>query len=316
MNEARALSAILAVLLVASYLTWTREEKKETSGAPQKVTVVDAKSEDLKEVVLITRTQTVALQRKKDAEQKPYSWFEIETKSGKRGFVGNDKTADFMKDFAPFVALRSLGTALDDKELEETKLKHPEKKLVLRFEKNDRVFSIGGRTYGSRDHYVRPRDGKEAFLIESKLLGDLEYPEGRFMQRNLRELEPKNVTDIVIRARGKERRVVHQNRLSDKDAYWADANKPDEKNETLENYVDKIEKLTARKYRPAGEEPKGEAVLEVVWLEDGKVKETMMLEKAKDEYFARSGVTHLWTEVSKSTAQQLETDLETILRDQ
>ncbi|MBI4817219.1 MAG: DUF4340 domain-containing protein [Deltaproteobacteria bacterium] len=313
MNEVKTLSALLVVALVGAYLTWTREEKKDGSAAT-KVTVIDAKPEELKEVVFITKTQTVALSRKKDADQKPYAWFEIETKTGKRGFVGNDKTEDFLKDFAPFTALRSLGTQLDPKELEETKLKAPEKKLIIRAAGSERVFVVGGRTYGSRDHYVRPRDGQEIFLIESKQLGDLEYPEGRFMQRNLRELDSKDVTDIVIKAKGKERRVVHGNRLSEKDAFWADVDKPDARDETLENYVDKIEKLAARKYLPAGEDPKGEPVMEVIWMEDAKIKETMTIVKAKDEFYGRSGVTHLWAEISKSAAQQLETDLGTILQ--
>jgi hypothetical protein len=121
----------------------------------------------------------------------------------------------------------------------------------------------------------------------------------------------------VVKAGGKEKRLLHKNRLSAKDAFWADADKPDERSETVENYIHKLDNLTATKYATDEKPfPKADPVLEVVWSEDDKVLDTLALGRSGSGsgtvYYVSSGATHQAVEVSRATAEQIERDLATI----
>jgi hypothetical protein len=314
-GEVRVLGGLLAVLLVGAYLSWT---KKEETVSSEKVTVLEAKPDDIQGLRLYTKTQTVSVERR-TTEGEPYVWFEIETGTKKRSFVGNKTTSSLFESFGPFVALRSLGSSLTKEQLDQAKLEKPESKLVLRLRDSDRTYEVGGRTYGARDWYVRATGQKEVYLVASRVLSDIEFPEGRFMQRKLRNLEDKDVTAAVLKAGPREKRMLHQNRLSDKDAYWADAAQPDAKNETIENWLDKLTNLNASTYLEESALKDATPVFEVAWFEEDEAKERVTLYRVPDgdkqKYLARSTATRLPVEVPRSTAEQLEQDLAVVLAD-
>lgn len=312
MRENQLLLGVLVVLCGTAYWTWTKEEKKVTT---EKVAMVSAQPADIKLIRFVTKTQTVSVSRR-DLKGEEYTWFEIATKYRTRGFVGNDKVSELFASFAPFNALRSLGPVAKDK-LENIKLDKPQKKLTLELQSGSKVFEVGDRTYGSRDHYVKPSAGKEVYLVESKVLGDLEYPESRFMQRNLRKAPMEEVNALEVTAGGKTRRFLHQNRLAKNEAYWATDTAADQQNETVGNWVSKLDTLSVRTY---SEDPKvltdATLVLELAWIDpDDKKSETLSLYRKKAEkgdaqdYFAVGSATKLPVEVTRSVAEQLERDL-------
>ena len=132
----------------------------------------------------------------RDADAQKYGWFEVEVRKRKRAFAGNEETDKLIEGFAPFKALRSLGKDLAGKEFEETKLQKPERRLVLNYGGSPKEFEIGGRTSGARDHYLKAKGGNEIYLVASKILGDLEYPEGKYMQRKLRTAKLDQVEKV------------------------------------------------------------------------------------------------------------------------
>jgi hypothetical protein len=312
MKENHLLLTVLVVLLGTAYWSWTKEEKKVTT---EKVVMVSGQPADIELIRFTTKTQTVSVSRR-DLKGEAYVWFEIASKTRTRGFVGNDKVDDLLKSFAPFSALRSLGPVEAEK-LEAIKLKKPEKKLTLRIKGAEKVFQIGDRTYGSRDHDVKPTAGKEVYLVESKVLGDLEYPESRFMQRNLRKADMQEVNALEVTAGGKTRRFLHQNRLAKAEAYWATDTSPEQQNETVGNWVSKLDTLSVRTYPEDADVLKDATlVLELAWIDPGDKKaETMALYRKKAEkgdaqdYFAVGTATKLPVEVTRSVAEQLERDL-------
>lgn len=312
MRENQLLLGVLVVLLGTAYWSWTKEEKKVTTEA---VTIVAGQPSELELIKLVTKTQTVSVSRR-DVKGESYVWFQIDTKHRNRGFVGNDKVDELLKSFAPFSALRSLGPVSADK-LEAIKLKKPEKKLSLKVKGSERHFEIGDRTYGSRDHYVRPTAGKEVYLVASKVLGDLEYPESRFMQRNLRKADLQDVTALEVTAGGKTRRFLHQNRLAKNEAYWATDTNPEQLNETVGNWVSKLDTLSVRNYLEGPDALKGATlVLELAWIDPAdKKSETLSLYRRKaekgegEDYFGVGTATRLPVEVTRSVAEQLERDL-------
>lgn len=313
-KEVRVLFGVVFVLLIGAYLSWTKKEQKATA---EKVVMADIKADDLTGLGLMTKTQTVSVE-KKTAERRDYWWFSIETGTRKRGFVGGEASKELLESFGPLMAQRKLGSSFTPEQLEEMKLAgRGEGKLILKLRNGERSYDLGGRTFGARDWYVRPTGGKDVYLVPSKTIADLEFPEGRFMQRQLRKLALKDVSAVTIKAGGQEKRLLHQNRLSEKDAFWADADAADAPNETFGNYVDKLNALAAIAYVEQDALKDATPVLQVTWFEDDKPKESTQLFRVADgdktKYLAVSDATLLPVEVTRSTAEQLEQDLAVVL---
>ena len=159
------------------------------------------------------------------------------------------------------------------------------------------------------------------FLVANRVLSDLEFPESKFMQRKLRLAKREDIAYVTFSAGGKLKKALHKNRLSAKDAYWADEAAPEEKSESIDLYLDKVDKLSAIKYSsdfaPIVE---GEPVVEISWYGEGdKLLEQLSLSKDKVgkrvRWIARSTSTHVPVEVTRSTAEQLGRDLSVIFGD-
>jgi hypothetical protein len=320
MKEVKLYGSLLAVSLIVAFWSYTKGEKTPASGS-EKVDVVEVPKDSLRGLVYFAKTSTVEVSFKKDEAGKEYPWFAVEQGKRKRSFAGNDKVKAMLDGFAPFKALRTLGK-LEGAELKETKLEAPEKKLVLKLRDGERAIDVGGRTSGSRDHYVRPAGGKDVYLVASAVLGDLEFPEGRFMQRKLREEAVKDISKAVLSANGKTKTIYQKNRLSPSDAFWALESAPEEKNETVDNYVDKLEKLAATDFANDDEKypREGTPILEVRWFGEDETKEINQTEiwkvegaDKKVEYYAISNATHVPVKLSKFAAEQVERDLGTVL---
>ncbi len=315
MNEIKVYGALLAALLVGAYLSWTKDDTPTKEIA---VTIFDVKKEAVEGLTLYAKTQTVAVSFKDDAGAH-YPWFEIESKGKKRGFAGNEIFTEHLAKLAPFQAQRSLGKNLTADELKQTALEKPERRLEIRYSGKKKVFDIGGRTSGSRDFYVRPQGDPEVFLVESRSISDLEFPEGRFMQRKLRTEKMEEIEKVVISSSAGTKTGLHKNRLSAKDAFWSDASAPDTKMETLENYLDKLDKLVVVEYlADDGALEDAVPILEVTWYGEneksfGTTKLVRKGEDKKAEYYATSPATHVPVKVSKFTAEQLERDLKTLM---
>lgn len=320
MNELKIYGALLVALLGGAYWSWTREDPAATTS--DKVTIVEGLPGQLKAVTFFAKTATITVTKKREDKGGDYHWFVVEQHGKKKSFLGNDKVEKMLEGFAPLKGLRSLGK-LEGAELAETKLDKPERRLVLSFESGDRELEVGGRTSGARDHYVRIKGQTQVFLVGSAVLGDLELPEGRFMQRKLRNEPLNEVGKLMVAANGKTKVLLHQNRLSPNESYWAAETKPDEKNETLGNWVDKLDKLTAVDYGTEEAklplEAEGTPILEATWYgDDGeKTLSTISLWKVGDDkktdYYARATATRRPVKLSRLAAEQLEKDLESVL---
>ncbi len=313
-REVKILGGSLVLLMAASYLSFT---KKDEAVSAEKVTILEAKPEQLKGISMITRTQTIAFERRKSAAGEEYPWFTIESNKKKRGFKGNKSTTGMIETFAPFSALRTLGADVVGDQLAETKLDRPESKLILRVGNGDKVFEVGGRTFGTRDYYLRAAGGKEIYLVASKNLADFEFPESRFMQRQVKEIETKDVTSVLLKAGNKEKRFLQQNRLSTKDAFWAAQETPEAKSETFENYLHKVESLSASGYVEESAIAGATKVLEISWHEDEKAKEILTIyrggEPGKEKYYGVSTTTVMPVELPKTSTEQVEQDLASVL---
>lgn len=315
MREVKLYGAVLAALLFAAYLSWTRKE------APQdleKATLLEVKAEAIQALDLYTKSTTVAFSRRQGEGGQSYPWFAVETQERARGFAGNDEVKKLLEGFGPFTAVRSLGKELSQRELEEIQLAKPQATLVITHGTTRKEFEVGGRTGGARDWYVRPKGGKEVFLVASRILGDLEFPESKYMQRRLRAELVKDVERLTLNGGGRSLVALQKNRESGPEAFWSTEAAPEERDETLGNFIDKLEKLSVAEYLEGDRLEDAVPILEVEWTGAagkrlGSAKLYRRGEGKTADYLAVSSTTRVPVKVSRFTGEQLERDLPSVL---
>lgn len=312
MNENRVYAVLLVALLGAAYVTWSRSDETPDEN---KVALIGGQAAGLEALTLVTTTATVQLNMT-DTDGVRRGVFTTINRQGKRSFLSNETFEDAVESYAKLEALRSLGKLTKD-EQSEVGLNRKFRKLALDVAGTTYRFRLGGRTNGARDHYAQREGSDEVYLLPSALIADLELPQGRYMQRKLRRADGKDVAGAVINAGDRQLEGVHKNRLAPREAYWAQAETPDDVAEALTNFLKKVETLSALSYLDGDEAfQAAEPVLELVWKgEDGQTLDTLELrrEGPKGRYLARSKTTVRAVEVPRSSAAQIESDLSVIL---
>lgn len=311
MREVKFYSVVLMALMVLAYLSWTK--KDEATKDAGKVTLLSAAPKAIEKLEFFSKTSTVKMTFREVGGER-FAWFEMQGSRSPRVFGGSEKTEKFLETFAPFEALRGLGNDLSEDELKLTGLKTPERKLIITVQGKAKTFDVGQRTNGARDHYVRPKASQAVFLVASKVLSDLQFPEGKLMQRKLRNEPGTEVAKVSLSVGDLKLTALHRNRLSAKEAFWTSEKAPKTKNETLGNYLEKLEKLTASEYlKDETAFEAAEPVLEAVWFaEDGDELGRVSLRRTgtgKDAtYYALSKTTRVPVKVSRFTAEALQQD--------
>ncbi len=311
MNENRIYGGLLLALLVLSYLSWHHEPDRPGG---RRVPLSDIRPAELERVVLFAPTATVTVTFPTlDGSRR--AWFEFETKTRTRRFAGNAAFDTALEGLARFEALRSLGR-VEPELLQEMGLAAPKRRMALTG-RTELVFELGERTPGARDFYARRPGEAEVFLIPGAPINDFETPAGRYMQRKLRVAPLADVASIELRAGEESRVLLHQNRLSATDSYWAFSDAPDTPSEALGNYVDKLEKLSVSEYLEPDDFESAALVLTVLWKDKGEqVLDRMELrrpgELKNSHYYARSAAVAAPVKVPVFFGEQLEKDLSVV----
>jgi hypothetical protein len=221
---------------------------------------------------------------------------------------GADKLATAL---APLKALRSLGRIGDDRAAE-FGLAEPDGTVTFRVAGTEHKLILGGTTPGGGDRYVKDPASGEVYVLKGEPLRSLESAESSLMERELHEWKEGDVTALDIVAGGKSRALVRGG--ADTKKFWADAAKPDENDETLGNWMSKLDRLRPTEFVAAP--PEGRETVVRLDYKGGsralgfiEVVKTKAAEPGKFEYFLQTERTRLFAKVSASLGEQLEQDL-------
>jgi hypothetical protein len=236
-------------------------------------------------------------------------------------FLANAKFDELLKSLAPLRAVRALGEIPKDKYAQfgfdkvgtYFRMECGGKKLAL---------DVGGRTYGAGDRYVRDPKAKESYLLEGRIVSELQSAQFKFMQGELHDFALTDVDEAVVSAQGMQRKLTHRNRLVKEEARWVDAAAPDRRNELFGNWFERVGRLKAKAYLGEGQQPGADLKIEakppapVVSIEyklEGKPKDKVEIVKVDTEqgafYYAKSGTTRLWVSMYDSLAKQVDEDV-------
>ena len=317
--------ALLIAAAVASVLVWTRDKKPAVSLGD--ITIWNARAADVQRVAYESKGRKVSLEARKDALG---VWFFGRSETPVTPSLAPDggappapRTAAFVsvgaagklaEALAPLRALREIGKIGDDRAAE-FGLTQPDGSLTATIDGKERRLTVGARTAGGGDRYVRDDASGVVYVVRGEVTRDLESGESALSERETHEFKDADVLRVRISARGKTREILR--RGPDNKRSWADPADPDKDDETAANWIAKVERLKPAEYL-ADPPATPETILRIDY--DAKGAKGAFLELAKvpgaadkPDFVIRTERTRLWAKVSGPGAD-VEQDLSSVLK--
>jgi hypothetical protein len=327
MKGRRELGAHLGLLAVAAgFAGWVWMRDKEPKAlVSADVPVWSGRADDVERIGYETKTRKVSIEAKKDAAGR-YFVGEVEKESvplaadagapaapqkTTTSIVSVGAANKLAESLAPLKAFRDIGKVEGDRAAE-FGLAEPEGTLTVVLRGAEKKLVVGGPTPGGSDRYVREPASGEVYVIKGDIVRDLDAADARLVERELHEWKESEVTAAKVTAGGKTRALVRGG--SEGKRFWADAATADKNDETLGNWMSKLDRVRPNEYPAAP--PAG--TLDVVrvdyrgasgalgWIELVKVAPAG---GGKPDYFLRSERTRTFAKVTASLAEQVEQDL-------
>jgi hypothetical protein len=318
----RSLGAHLALLLIAAaaaLVVWTRD-KKPTAPLGD-VTVWSNRSADVQRISYESKGKKVSLEARKDALGR---WFvgRAETPPPAPGgprvttFVSVGSGEKITDALGPLRALREVGKVGPDR-AGEFGLAEPEGALTATINGKDRMLTVGARTAGGGDRYVRDETTGTVYVVRGEVTRDLESGEGALSERETHGFKDADVLSVKISASGKTREILR--RGPDTKRIWADPADPDKNDETAANFIAKVDRLKPTEYLTDQPPAPPDVVVRIdyeargakgAFVEIARMKGT----GDKPDYLIRTERTRLWAKVLATVGEQVDQDLASVIK--
>jgi hypothetical protein len=239
-----------------------------------------------------------------------------ETAKEKQRFVAVKEANELVGKLAPMMALRRVGK-IEASRAEEFGFKQPAGTLTVNLDGKKRQLVIGGTTPGGGDRYARDAETQEVYALSGETVRSLEFAESRLIERDLHGFPMEEVGRASIHKGQASRTLVP---VEGKKDAWADAASPTKLDETAGNWMSKVSRLRVMEYVEKPPTPLGpqHLVTRVAYFDGKKPIGYLELYKARegeaDSYFIKSEHTRWYARVLKSSGEQVEQDLGSVLK--
>jgi hypothetical protein len=234
----------------------------------------------------------------------------------KQAFVGVKAAGETIEKLANMSAVRALGK-VDAGRAADFGLDKPEGTLKVKIAGKEHVLTVGGNTPGSGERYAKYGATGEVFAIPGDLMQGLQYADTRLMERDFHAFEDDAVTRIRVTKGAKSRELV---RVAGKENAWADAATPAKPDETVVNWLNKLQRARIIEYVEAPNPPPGPDSLSVRVEYFAGPKNLGFLELYKlrggpdGEYVGRTEQTRWYVKLLASAAEQADQDSATLFK--
>lgn len=228
-------------------------------------------------------------------------------------FISVDEAEKLVAAMAPAKSYRSLGK-LEASRLVDYGLDKPEAKIAVIVGGKNYQIEVGALTPGSGDHYVRDPGTGLVHTYAAEQVGKLKFAESRLFEHDLHGFNADDVKAIQVIAGGKSRKVV---RVEGKTNAWADASTPTTVDETVGNWLLKIQRLRPQNYVEKADGVAPSPVVRIEYFEQkGKsgYLELFRSTTADKKYLARSERSRWFVEIPASAAEPIDQDVTTIVK--
>ena len=332
--------ALFVAAAVLGLRTWTSED--EPNKNPVAAELWSGRISDLQRIEFRTDKKLVSLEPKEDALGRYYVGSTQALKPPPNASTGPDagaaapaappvdetpkrfislsKSDELAKSLVTLKASRVLGK-LNKERLGEFGLEKNDQgtlEVVLAGKKH--TLTLGEKTPGGSDRYVQNPETGEAYVISGSIANDLQSADSRLVERDFHDFGDVKIAKVVLRAGDKSREIV---RHAEEKDFWSRPDSPETKDETVSNWMTKIDRLKVTNYvetlEPAGK-PEDLVVRVEYQAEGGRPLGYLELSrrpsadpKEKTEYVARSEHSRWYATVLRSTGEQIDQDLASVL---
>jgi hypothetical protein len=343
----RSIGIHLVLFAVAGALglrAWTSED--EPNKNPVAAELWSGRLSDVQRIEFRTDKKVVSLEPKEDASGRYYVG-SIETlkapapaasgpdagpvsphappppppeEEGTKRFVSLNKSDDLAKSVATMKVSRVLGKLAKERLAEFGLDKADQGTLEVTIAGKKHTLQLGEKTPGGSDRYVENPETGEAYVMAGSIANDLQSADSRLIERDFHDFADEKLGKVVLEVGGKKREIVRQGEQKD---FWARPESADTKDETVSNWMSKIDRLRVTNYVEAPKiAPKPEdTVVRLEYVSDkGKslgflelVRQPATDPKDKTEYLARSERTRWYATVLRSSAEQIDQDLASVM---
>jgi hypothetical protein len=233
-------------------------------------------------------------------------------------FISGKEGEELVETLAPLRALRALGK-ITDAQKADFGFDKEEGKLTLKTGSAQGVLVFGGPTPGGSDYYVKDPASGNGYVIAGSIYRDLNSADQKLVEHNLHGFESSTVERVKITAGTASRELIRS--ASKKDA-WTKPSAPNDKDDTATNFVAKVDRLHTTNFEGEKLEPPvapSDIVVRVDYFDDKKPIGFLELarrpgEKAdKPEYVARTEHTRWYATVIRSSAEQIDQDVKSVV---
>ena len=317
---------VLALSVVTAVAVWTREKEPKALAAGD-VTVWAGHGADVERITYESKTRKVVVDARKDTDGR-YFVGSIEREAtaahapdagapppGARttlGFVSVGSAEKLADSLGGLKALRALGKIGDDRAAE-FGLADPEGTLTVKVAGVEHKLFVGTATPGGGDRYARDATSGEVYVLKGEPLRNLESADTLLLEHDLHEWKDAAVSRAHVTAGGKARDLVRGGPESKR--FWADTQSPETNDETLGNWMSKLDRLRPTEYAEKDPEPR-ETLLKVEYTGKGPLGYVEVVKVAGDKpaFYLRTEHTRLFGKVTASLAEQLEQDLGAVVK--
>jgi hypothetical protein len=205
-------------------------------------------------------------------------------------------------------------------------VKDPEGTLSVTIAGKDHKLAIGAHTPGGGDRYVRDETSGVVYVVKADVTRDLESGEATLTEREPHEFKDPDIESIRVLARGKTREVLRRGPPSKR--IWADASDPEKADETVSNWVAKVDRLRPGEY-PTAQPSAPDLVVRIEYKVKGSQGAFFEIAKVPAappaagtpsastsawDFVVRSERTREWAKVATSVGEQVEQDLASVLK--
>jgi hypothetical protein len=321
--------ALLVLALGASILVWTRDKKPAVVAG--EVPIWNVRATDVERVALESKMKNVSLEAHKDGQGRFFLGTmetpggHVPTPSKPLSFVSVTAGNNIAEMLAPLRGSREIGRIGDDR-LAEFGLKDPDGTLSVTIAGKERKITLGAHTPGGGDRYIRDEGSNTVYVVKNDVTRDLESGEAALSEREPHELKDADIESVRILARGKSRVVLRRGPESKR--IWADPSDPEKQDETVSNWIAKVDRLKPTEYFATEPEAPELVVrleykakgLEGAFLELAKMpgaapaSATPTPTPPKPDFILRTERTRHWAKVYGPVGEQVEQDLGSVLK--
>ncbi len=323
----RGMSLHVGLLVVASasaIYVWTRDPAAKAAPSGE-TTLWTGRAEDVQRLGFDSATKKISLEPRHDAHGR---WFygTSETPAGaptdagpapaaKRSiFVSVTEARKTAEAVVPFKVSRDIGR-VEGARSAEFGFKEPMSTFTVGVAGQEHRLEMGGPAPGGY-RYVRDEATGNVYATHGTFIWDLESGETALAERELHDFLDGDLMSIRIAGEGKSREVLRGGPSNKR--VWADPSTPEKGDETVTNWLNKVERLRPTEY--VEDVPSGHDLVVRIEYRVKGAEGPVFLELAKTpgptgkpEYFVRTEHTRLWAKVFASAGDQVDQDLPSVL---